>query len=323
MEKSLEALEKEHDSTVSAAAASIEKAERRVAALRRQLEEAVSVIEKKDARIKRLEEVRLTTDQVEKLRAMKMNGIAAAAENKELKKRLAALERGSKNSSDGGGRSWSGSASGNTEGDDSSASSEAAAAAAAAAAGAEARVSELLGVKEALLKKVREYGTRLAETEKERELVRVALEEAGIPAPKGRDLSEAVLELAEKATGMDESFMSTGTDGDGAAAVAAAVAAEERHNAELEEVQEALRRAEAEKSTLQDQMRAGVSKFRVLEAQESGIRGRLEDTTARLQAAEDEARRFGEVKEKEKDLARQVKFLEVRVPLSKRNRYAC
>lgn len=298
-EKKLRAVEEEHAGAVAAASASIEKSERRVTALRQQVEEAVDIIEKKDARIKRLEEVRLTNDQVEKLRTMKMNGIAAAAENKELKRRLAELERATKTGGGGGGGSGEGSG-----GDASLAASEAVAA-------AEARISELMGVKEALLKKVREYGTHLAETERERELVRAAVEEVGISAPKGRDLSEAVLELAEKVAGADSSFMSTTTDGEGAAVAAAVAAAEHHHQAELQDVREALRHAEAEMETMQEQMRAGVSKFRALETQELGVRKHLEETRKRLEVAEEEARQLRDVKEKEKDHARTVKFLEV------------
>lgn len=299
LKKRLAALGKDQGAGATSAAAALSDAERRVAALTQRVEQNAAVIAQKDARIKRLEEVRLTTDQVEKLRVMKMGGIAAAAENKELKKRLAALE--------GGGSSGG---AGTTAGADSASASAAAAAAAAAAAGAEERVAELLGVKEALLKKVREYGTRIHEIEKERARVRAAVEEAGVSAPKGRDLSEAVLEVVERAAGGDMSFMSNATDGDGAA-VTAALAAAERHRSELQEARETLRRAETERLTLQEQMRAGVAKFRALEAQEVAGRERLEEQMARNETIEQEAKALKEAIDKEKDHARNVKFLEV------------
>ncbi|CAN0479341.1 unnamed protein product, partial [Laminaria digitata] len=56
-----------------------------VTELSKQIEEDKEAIAKKDSRIKRLEGVRLTTDQVEKLQVMKSSGQKSAAENRELK----------------------------------------------------------------------------------------------------------------------------------------------------------------------------------------------------------------------------------------------
>ncbi|CAN0479356.1 unnamed protein product, partial [Laminaria digitata] len=85
--------------------------------------------------------------------------------------------------------------------------------------------------------------------------VRAAVKDAGVSIPEGRDLGDAVLELADRsATGTDASLMSSFSVGEGSAGAAAAAAVEERHQAELEEIGAALRKGEAERSALKEQM---------------------------------------------------------------------
>lgn len=163
------------------------------------------------------------------------------------------------------------------------------------------RVAELDGAKKNLLEKLRQYGKRVHELEKEHSVVRAAVEEAGISAVDGRDLGDAVLELAERSTGIDASMMSSISGGE-AAAMAAAVAGSERHYSELQEAKSALRRQEGERSGLQEQMRAGVARFRELEGREASVRERLEQT-------ESDTRQ--KLKMQEKDHERQLRFLQV------------
>lgn len=287
------------------ASEAVEAAELRISDLEQKLKETGEIIAQKDARIKRLEEVRLTKSDVAKLTKMKMSGKAAADENKELKKKLKELERRGAGVAGDVGLSSSSSSSSCAE----------LAAVLATAAAAEERVAELTGAKETLLKKVRGYGARIHELETEYTRVRAAVEDGGFMLPKGKDLSEVVLEVVERAVGVaeDASIVSSAADGDGAA-VAAAVAAAGRHHAELEEVREALRRAEAGRVTMQDQMRAGVSKFRVLEAKEASVRKQLEETSARMVVAENAARQMREAMEtaaKNKEKSSSVVILEV------------
>lgn len=64
-----------------------------IPALKRKIREFGELIEEKNVRIARLERVRLTQYQVEKLSLMKENALKTSAENKELKQRLEELER--------------------------------------------------------------------------------------------------------------------------------------------------------------------------------------------------------------------------------------
>lgn len=264
-----------------------------VAELSRQIVEGKKAIAQKDSRIKRLEDVRLTNHQVEKLQAMKTSARKTAAENRELKQRLAVLEEGL---SRAGGGSGSGSGS--------SGAGEAAADLAAAA----ERIAELQGAKNNLMVKLREYGKRVHELEKEHTRVRAAVEQKGVSAPEGRDLGDAVLEMAERVAGSDASMMSSFSAGEGSAIAAAAAAADaaERHHAELEEMSAALRKGEEDRSALKEQMIAGVGRFRELEAREVRAREALEAAELEKMEAVNAA-----VKAKEKDHERQIKFLQV------------
>lgn len=220
-----------------------------VASLTRQVEESRAVMEEKDARITKLERVRLTKDDVDKLRNMKHNARNVAAENVKLNE----------------------------------------------------RVAELTGVKKTLGEKLRPYALRVHELEKEHNAVRAAVEEAGISTGDGKNLGDAILELAERSAGTDASMMSSFSGGE-AAAVAAAVAGSERHYAQLQEAKAALRKQESELLGVQEKMRAGVVRFRELEAREATVRERLEQT-------ESDTRQ--KLKMQEKDHERQLRFLQV------------
>lgn len=252
-----------------------------VAALSKQIEEGQEVVDQKNARIKRLEEVRLTKDQVDKLQAMKISARNTAAENKALKQRLSAVEA-------------HGSASGSGTINEAQAAADA------------ERIAELEGAKGSLLEKLRQYGKRVHELEKERVRVRAALEQTGVSAREGRDLGDAVLEVAERSLGPDESMTGSFSAGSGAAA-AAAVASSERYIAELEEARMALQREEADRAALQEQMRAGVIKYRALEEKEAEVRNRVEAMEAEQREAVSVA-----VKAREKDHERKLKFLQVK-----------
>lgn len=220
---------------------------------------------------------------MDKLQAMKVSARNTAAENKALKERLAALGAGK----GGGGASGE------------------AIAQAAALSGANERIDELQGAKNNLMEKLRQYGKRLHELEKEHARVRAAVEKAGYSAPEGCDLGDAVLEIAERSAGTDGSMMSSFSGGEGSA-IAAAVAASEKHQAEMEDAMAALQSKEAERLAVQEQMRAGVARFRVLEAKEASARERLEAVEAEHREAVSVALRA-----KEKDHERQLKFLQV------------
>lgn len=265
-----------------------------VAELSRQIEEGKEAIAQKDLRIKRLEEVRLTNHQVEKLQAMKTSARKTAAENRELKQRLAVLEEGR---SQAGGGAGGGGGGGGSSGE-----------APADLAAATERIAELQGAKKNVVEKLRVYGKRVHDLEKEHMRVRAAVEQMGVSASEGRDLGDAVLEVAQRASGSDASMMSSFSAGDGSAvaAAAAAAAAVERHHAELEEMSAALRKGEADRSALKEQMIAGVSRFRELEARETRAREALEAAELEKMEAVNAA-----VKAKEKDHERQLKFLQV------------
>ena len=267
-----------------------------VAELSREIEEGKQAIAQKDSRIKRLEEVRLTNHQVEKLQAMKTSARKTAAENRELKQRLAVLEEGRSQAGGGAGGSSSSGLLGTGE-------------APADLAAATERIAELQGAKKNVVEKLRVYGKRVHDLEKEHMRVRAAVEQMGVSASEGRDLGDAVLEVAQRASGSDASMMSSFSSGEGsavAAAAAAAAAAAERHHAELEEMSAALRKGEADRSALKEQMIAGVSRFRELEARETRAREALEAAELEKMEAVNAA-----VKAKEKDHERQLKFLQV------------
>ncbi|CAM9506922.1 unnamed protein product, partial [Sphacelaria rigidula] len=173
----------------AAAAATLEA--KVVSALREELEAKAALIVKRNARIDRLEEVKLTVDQVKKLSKMKADGKAAAAENKVLKKKLADMQAAASAGAIGGGGS-----------------SADIAAARAEATSAKERVEELTSVKETLLQKVRGYGAHINALETEQNRVRAVVANAGFALPgdgRGADssasLSEIVFEVLERAAG--------------------------------------------------------------------------------------------------------------------------
>eukprot|EP00752_Nemacystus_decipiens_P014181 g12611.t1 len=279
-------------------AAEVEKATEalnaKIAALTATTAEYEETIKKQDARIKKLEQVRLTNGQVEKLQAMKASAKKTAAENIELKQRLAVLKERleattADAATDGSGAADAGSTS-------------------AVLAAANERNAELQGAKETLIEKMKQYGKRVYELEKEHARVHAAVEELGGSVPDGGDLGDAVLECAERLLGgrggCDGSMMSTGSHDEAVAAAAAARAVEEVQQ-ELQEVREALRKEEASKAVLKEQMIAGVAKFRALEAQEKTARERLEQVEVEQRGAVSAA-----VKMKEKDHERKLKFLQ-------------
>lgn len=262
----------------------------KIAALTAAIDEYKETVKKQDARIKKLEQVKLTNGQVEKLQAMKASAKKTAAENTELKQRLAVLkERLEAAAGGGGGGADAGSV-------------------ANALAAATERNAELKGAKDTLLEKMKEYAIRVYEQEKELARVRAAVKELGGSVPDGGDLGDAVLDCAEHFVGgrggCDGSMMSTGSH-DEAAAAAAARAMEEVQQ-ELQDAREALRKEEASNAVLKEQRIAGVAKFRALEAQEKAARERLEQVEVEQRGAVSAA-----VKMKEKDHERNLKFLQV------------
>lgn len=279
--------------SASSSAADVEKATEalngRIVTLTASTDEYQETIKRQEARIKKLEQVRLTNGQVEKLQAMKASARKTAAENAELKQRLSALTERLEAAGAGAGA-----------GADS--------AVAAALAAATERNAELQGAKDTLVEKLKQYGKRVYELEKEHTRVRAAVEELGGSVPDGGDLGDAVLDCAERFRGRggcDGSMMSTGSHDDAAAAAAAAVEAE-KLRAELRDAREALRKEEAARGVMKEQMMAGVAKFRALEAQEKAARERLEEAEVEQRGAVSAA-----VKLKEKDHERKLKFLQV------------
>lgn len=266
----------------------------KMAALTAATGEQKETIARQDARIKKLEQVRLTNGQVEKLQAMKASARRTAAENTELKQRLMVLkERLEAAAAEGGGG-----------GDASSSGGGEAATVADALAAATDRNAELQVAKDTLLEKLKGYGKRVYELEKQDTRVRAAVAELGGSVPDGGDLGDAVLECAGRFAGRggDMSVMSTGSHDDAAAAAAAM----EELQRELREAREALRVEEAGRARLKEQMLAGVAKFRALEAQEKSTRERLEEAEAGQRGAVSAA-----LKMKEKDHERELKFLKV------------
>eukprot|EP00903_Cladosiphon_okamuranus_P012223 g11463.t1 len=276
-----------------AAAAEVEKATEalnaKIAALTATTAEYQETIKKQEARIKKLELVRLTNGQVEKLQAMKASAKKTAAENTELKQRLAVFKERLEATADAG------------------AGADARSVGAALAAATE-RNAELQGAKDTLVEKMKEYGKRVYELEKEHARVRAAVKELGGSVPEGGDLGDAVLDCAERFVGgrggCDGSMMSTGSHDEAVAAAAAARASEEVQQ-ELGEAREALRKEQASKAVLKEQIMAGVAKFRALEAQEKATRERLEQVEM-----EQRGTVIAAVKKKEKEHERKHKFLE-------------
>lgn len=144
------------------------------------------------------------------------------------------------------------------------------------------------------LQKMKGYGKRVYELEKERARVRAAVEELGGSVPDGGDLGGAVLDLAERFVGGcgggDGSVVSTvACNGSAiipeydneAVALAAAARASEEAQQELEEAREALRKEAASKAVLEEQV-FWVAKFRALEAEEKASRKRLEEMEAQV-----------------------------------------
>lgn len=281
--------------SASSSAADVEEATAalndKVAALTAATGEQKETIVRQDARIKKLEQVRLTNGQVEKLQAMKASARRTAAENTELKQRLSVLKERLE-AAEGGGAGG--------PGDASSGDGEAATVTAALAAAAD-RNAELQVAKDTLVEKLKGYGKRVYELEKQHTRVRAAVAELGGSVPEGGDLGDAVLECAGRFAGRggDMSVMSTGSHDEAAAAV-------EELQRELREVREALRVEEAGRARLKEQMLAGVAKFRALEAQEKSTRERLEEAAAGQRGAVSAA-----LKMKEKDHERELKFLKV------------
>ncbi|CBJ28848.1 kinesin family-like protein [Ectocarpus siliculosus] len=283
--------------SASSSAAGVEEATAalndKVAALTAATGEQKETIARQDARIKKLEQVRLTNGQVEKLQAMKASARRTAAENTELKQRLSVLKERLE-AAEGG-------VAGAGAGDAPSGDGEAATVTAALAAAAD-RNAELQAAKDTLVEKLKGYGKRVYELEKQHTRVRAAVAELGGSVSEGGDLGDAVLECAGRFAGRggDMSVMSTGSH-DEAAAAAAAV---EELQRELREVREALRVEEAGRARLKEQMLAGVAKFRALEAQEKSTRERLEEAAVGQRGAVSAA-----LKTKEKDHERELKFL--------------
>ncbi|CAM9412371.1 unnamed protein product, partial [Ectocarpus sp. 8 AP-2014] len=282
--------------SASSSAADVEEAtvalNDKVAALTAATGEQKETIARQDARIKKLEQVRLTNGQVEKLQAMKASARRTAAENTELKQRLSVLKERLE-AAEGGGA-----VAGADAGDAPSGDGEAASVTAALAAAAD-RNAELQAAKDTLVEKLKGYGKRVYELEKQHTRVRAAVAELGGSVPEGGDLGDAVLECAGRFAGRggDMSVMSTGSHDEAAAAV-------EELQRELREVREALRGEEAGRARLKEQMLAGVAKFRALEAQEKSTRERLEEAAAGQRGAVSAA-----LKMKEKDHERELKFL--------------
>lgn len=265
-----------------------------ITALNAAAEEYKETIKAQEARIKKLVQVRLTNGQVEKLQAMKSSAKKTAAENVELKQRLSVLKERLEAAGSGGGN-----ASGTKT--DSSVSSVAAALAAATE-----RNAELQTVKDTLMEKMKEYGKRVYELEKEHARVRAAVEELGGSVPDGGDLGDAVLDCAERFVGRGDASMMSTESHDAAAVAAAAAEASEGLRRELQEAREALRKEEAGRAVLKEQMVAGVAKFRALEAEEKATRERLGELELEQRGAVSAA-----VKMKEKDHEREVKYLQV------------
>ena len=288
-QKAIEELQASLDAAREAADDAVNTAAAEVPALKRKVKEYEEVIEQRNARITRLERVRLTHDQVEKLSAMKHNARKKAAENKELsatikelRQRLTATERraqAGRRTAEAGGAEVSNQA--------------------AALALANERIEELQGVKSSLMQRGQSYGKRVYELERQQMRVRAAIEKAGVVAPEGCDLSDAILEIVSRAAGADDASVVSGFSSSEATASAS-------HQAELQEAKAALRREEAERLTVQEQMRAGVSKYRALEATVVAARQQLAAAAADKRETMNTA-----LKMKEKDHDRQLKYLQV------------
>ncbi len=129
----------------------------------------------KTARIKKLEEVRLTKDQVKKLRDMKENMRRNEYENKELKKEVADLRRRV--------RASAASTGGGDEGAPDTAS---------------ARISELEEARDALAEKLRKYVSHCRRLEEERDSSKATLENAGIDCSTFDNVADGITVLRER-----------------------------------------------------------------------------------------------------------------------------
>ena len=183
------------------AAADVERATEalngRIASLTVAIGEYQETIKRQEARIKKLEQVRLTNGQVLKLQAMKASARQTAAENTELKQRLSVLTERQEAAE----ASAAAAAGGSAGGGKSAGGAEADSVVAAALASATERNAELQGAKDALSAKLKQYGKRVYELEKEHTRVRAAVEELGGSVPDGWDLGDAVLDCAERFVG--------------------------------------------------------------------------------------------------------------------------
>jgi chromosome segregation ATPase len=280
-----------------------------VRAAEQQVQALEATVAQRDARIKSLEAVRLTKDQVEKLKEMKLNAKRHEAENRTLTARLtdmrqqlaaataAANKHRSSSSSSVKEELNSSSSSAGVKQEAASASDNTAAAAAAVAEQAE-RLAQLEEVKDMLSDKLRKYVAHCKKLEGERGSIKAALEHAGVDCSHYDNLADGVSALADPQT--IGSFIGSTATGNTNNTSSQQLAAAEQRVAQLE-----------------TRLRDGMASYAELERAEAAARAAHEAVQQQLAAertaaaaASGELRALREGARDAEERSRQLTFLE-------------
>jgi chromosome segregation ATPase len=286
-----------------------------VRAAEQQVQALEATVAQRDARIKSLEAVRLTKDQVEKLKEMKANAKRHEAENRTLTARLTDMRqqlaaataaankhRSSSSSSVKEELNSSSSSSAGVKQEASAASDNNSAAAAVAAEQAE-RLAQLEEVKDMLSDKLRKYVAHCKKLEGERGSIKAALEHAGVDCSHYDNLADGVSALADPQT--------TGS------LIGSAAAASNNNNNTSSEQQQQLAAAEQRVAQLETRLRDGMTSYAELERAEAAARAAHDAVQQQLAAertaaaaASGELRALREGARDAEERSRQLTFLE-------------
>jgi myosin heavy subunit len=285
-----------------------------VRAAEQQVQALEATVAQRDARIKSLEAVRLTKDQVEKLKEMKLNAKRHEAENRTLTARLTDMRqqlaaataaankhRSSNSSSVKEELNSSSSSSGVAKPEAASASASDNSAAAAAVAEQAERLAQLEEVKDMLSDKLRKYVAHCKKLEGERGSIKAALEHAGVDCSHYDNLADGVSALADPQTTGSFIGSTTATSNSNTSSSA----------------QQQLAAAEQRVAQLETRLRDGMASYAELERAEAAARAAHEAVQQQLAAertaaaaASGELRALREGARDAEERSRQLTFLE-------------
>jgi myosin heavy subunit len=288
-----------------------------VRAAEQQVQALEATVAHRDARIKSLEAVRLTKDQVEKLKEMKLNAKRHEAENRTLTARLTDMRQQLAAATAAANKHRSSSSSSAKEELNNSSSSSSAAvkheaasasdnnSAAAAVAEQAERLAQLEEVKDMLSDKLRKYVAHCKKLEGERGSIKAALEHAGVDCSHYDNLADGVSALADPQT--TGSFIGSN-----------ATASSNNNNTSSSSAQQQLAAAAEQRvAQLETRLRDGMASYAELERAEAAARAAHEAVHQQLAAertaaaaASGELRALREGARDAEERSRQLTFLE-------------